>query len=377
MASRGLATSLALASAFSVFLFSGGAAAQSHVTCVGDSITAGIGTSNPPATAYPAVLQTLLGAAFAVENDGHSGATMMASGDVPYTQVIQYDSSTAWAGAGGDVVIQLGTNDSKAANWAHQTAFLADCEALVRHYQQSPGSPRVWLSIMPPASATACCDIQGSVIANEIVPLLKTCAAETGAVNIDVFTVFQSHMDTLLDGVHPNDEGAGVLAKTVFDALSKTPSVTLTAAPDARSGAAVTLVASPTAAYGKVEKVVFYDGATVVSEVTASPWSYTVSGVTDGSHVYHAETIETAGRKADSPPVTVMVVDGVPVSTQVGAAAPQDATPGAGTTDKAATAAKSSTGCALRSIGRVDTTLPGALFLALLAFVGIRRSRRQ
>ncbi|GAC1520110.1 MAG: hypothetical protein NVS3B10_21570 [Polyangiales bacterium] len=377
MASRGLALSLALASSSSLLFLCGTASAQSHVTCVGDSITAGIGTSNPPATAYPAVLQTLLGASFAVENDGHSGATMLASGDVPYTQVIQYDSSTAWASSGGDVVIQLGTNDSKAANWAHKDAFLSDCEALVRHYQQLPGSPRVWLSIPPPASSTACCMIDSSVIANAIVPLVKTCAADTGAVNIDVNTVFRSHMDTLLDGVHPNDEGASVLAKTVFDALSKTPSVTMTATPDASSGASITLVASPTAAYGKVEKVVFYDGSTLMAEVTSSPWSYTASGVTDGSHVYHAETIETAGRKADSPPVTVVVADGVPVSTQVGSAAPAEAPVVPGSNGKAESAAKSSNGCALRGAGREDATIPGALFLALLAFVGVRRSRRQ
>jgi acyl-CoA thioesterase-1 len=274
MTSRGLLVStLALATSLSVFLAPGSASAQSRVTCVGDSITAGLGTSNPPKTAYPGVLQTLLGPGYAVENDGHSGATMMVSGDVPYTQVIQYDSSTAWAAGGGDVVIQLGTNDSKKSNWANQTAFLGDCESLVRHYQQSPGSPRVWLSIPPPASATACCMIDSGVLAGSIVPLLKQCAADTGVPTIDLFTVFQAHMDTLLDGVHPNDEGAGVIAQTVFNAVSKNPSVTLTATADAGSGASVKLVASPTASYGKVEKVVFYDGQTVVSEVTSSPWS--------------------------------------------------------------------------------------------------------
>ena len=200
---------------------------------------------------------------------------------------------------------------------------------------------------------------------------------DTGAVNIDVNTVFQSHMDTLLDGVHPNDEGASVLAKTIFDALSRTPSVTLDATSDAGAAGAVTLVASPTAAYGKVEKVVFYDGPNAVSEVTSSPWSYTISGVTDGAHVYRAQTVETAGRKADSPPVTVTVVDGVPVSTQVGTATPEDATTVTGANARSATAPKSSSGCALRGAGPGDTTLPGGLFLALLAFVGIRRSRRQ
>ncbi len=375
----GFATSLALASSVSLLLVSGSAAAQSHVTCVGDSITAGIGTSNPPATAYPAVLQKLLGSSFAVENDGHSGATMLNAGDVPYTQVIQFDSSTAWAAGGGDVVIQLGTNDSKAANWAHKDQFLADCESLVRHFQQSPGSPRVWLSIPPPASPTACCDIQGSVVANEIVPLVKTCAAETGAVNIDVFTLFQSLMDTLLDGVHPNDDGASVLAHTIFAALSKTPSVTLSAS-DAGTGAGVTLVASPTAAYGKVEKVVFFDGDTVVSEVTSSPWTYTVSDVTDGSHVYRAQTVETAGRKADSPPVTVVVADGIPVSAQTGTTTATDDVPGSNPPVTPASKPKSSKGCALGRAGDADRSAPGALLFAplgLLALAVARRTRRR
>ena len=379
MTSRGLlVSSLALGTSLSFFLASGTAAAQSRVTCVGDSITAGIGTTNPPKTAYPGVLQTLLGPGYAVENDGHSGATMMASGDVPYTQVIQYDSSTSWAAGGGDVVIQLGTNDSKKSNWANQAAFLGDCESLVRHYQQSPGSPRVWLSIPPPASATACCMIDSGVLASSIVPLLKQCAADTGVPTIDLFTVFQAHMDTLLDGVHPNDEGAGVIAQTVFTAVSKNPSVTLTATADAGSGAAVKLVASPTASYGKVEKVVFYDGQTVLSEVTSSPWSMTVEGVTDGSHSYHAETIETAGRKADSAPVTLVVTDGVPVSTQTGAPS-TDGNTGAGNTPATPAGPKSSSGCSVRSTARAELTLPGGLAFgfSLLALAGIRRSRRR
>lgn len=369
-----LASSLALASSLSVLFASASASAQSHVTCVGDSITAGTGTSSPPATAYPAVLQTLLGAAFAVENDGQSGATMMVSGDTPYTQVIQYDRSTAWAAAGGDVVIQLGTNDSKAPNWAHKAAFLDDCKALVRHYQQAPGSPRVWLNLVPPASATACCDIDSAVIASQIVPLLQACASETGAVTIDVFGAFGANMGSLTDGVHPDDGGAALLAKTVYDSLSRTPKVSLAATHDA--GSAVTLTATPAAAYGKTERVVFFDGATVVREVTSSPWSFTLAEVTDGPHVFHAEMIETAGRKADSPGVTVVVTDGVPVSTP---STPQTGeTPnGAGPAFTPASSPKSSSGCAVRSSGHLETTMPGALAFGLLALAGLRRSRRR
>src|SRR3954469_5797170 len=78
----------------------GTAHAQSHVTCVGDSITFGNGTSMP-SNAYPSVLQGLLGAGYTVENDGHSGATMLKSGDIPYWTTAEYGTSSAWATAGG------------------------------------------------------------------------------------------------------------------------------------------------------------------------------------------------------------------------------------------------------------------------------------
>jgi acyl-CoA thioesterase I len=297
--------------------------AQAHVTCVGDSITAGNGTS-APAAAYPAVLQTLLGASFAVENDGRSGATLMSSGDRPYTSTVEYSRSTAWAVAGGDVVIELGTNDSKPGNWSKKAAFLADCKALVTHYLAAAGKPRVWVSLVPPATADACCSIDGAVIANEIVPLLRTCAAETGVATIDVFGALQPHPQYFVDGVHPNDTGAALIAQTVRDAIVRLPTITLSAMPTTSSGSspsAVTLTAAATAAYGKVEKVVFYEGTVVLEERTAPPWAVTLAALAAGSHVYHAEVIETAGRTIRSANVTAVVAatpNGVTVITNNG-----------------------------------------------------------
>ena len=54
-----------------------------HVACVGDSITAGVGSSASNRT-YPAVLQTMLGAGVQVRNFGNSGSTMLSVGDKPY-----------------------------------------------------------------------------------------------------------------------------------------------------------------------------------------------------------------------------------------------------------------------------------------------------
>jgi acyl-CoA thioesterase I len=282
--------------------------AQTHVTCVGDSITAGNGTSSPSA-AYPAVLQTLLGSAFAVENDGHSGATMLNGGDLPYSSVAEYGTSTAWSANGGDVVIQLGTNDSKPVNWSKKASFLGDCEALVGHYLAAAGKPRVWVNLIPPATAKACCSIDGAIIEKEIVPLLATCATQTGAATIDVFGALTNHTNTLADGVHPDDEGAAIIARVVRDALARVPTIGLSASPDpVTEPAAIVLTATPSAAYGTVERVEVFEDQVLRGEKSSSPWVITLEGVAAGAHVYSARVTETRGRTGTSQPITVNVI---------------------------------------------------------------------
>jgi lysophospholipase L1-like esterase len=369
MRSTLLASSLAVAAFGLVTSVSSLARAQAHVTCVGDSITAGNGASSPTA-AYPSVLQGLLGSSYAVENDGQSGATLSSTGDLPYVGSDLLKTSTQWAAAGGDVVIELGTNDSKAINWKGAPAFLADCEALVRRYAEGPGTPRVWVSLVPPASSTACCDIDAGLIASTIVPLLKTCAAETGAASIDVHGALAGRVDLLVDGVHPNDEGARIIARTVHDALVKAPVVGLAVTP-APGASALTLTASPQAAYGKITKVVFYDGADVAKEVTASPWSFTLEGAKEGEHVFRAETFETGGRKAESPPVTATVAGGQASVPQPGGDGAQATGPGS-----AGSAPRSTSGCATGGAGLPRGLAGGGLALLLLgALARARRAR--
>ena len=104
-----------------VSLWTSQAAAQvrtpTHVACVGDSITYGYMASSASAS-YPSVLQNLFGSSVKVMNYGHNGATMLSTGDLPYQTVTEYTAATTFvSGAGAtavvDVIIMLGTNDSK------------------------------------------------------------------------------------------------------------------------------------------------------------------------------------------------------------------------------------------------------------------------
>src|SRR4030095_9555908 len=92
-----------------------------HVACVGDSITYGYLASST-SKSYPSDLQALFGASVRVMNFGRNSATMLSNGDLPYINQSEYTAATSFvSGAGAtavvDVIIMLGTNDSKSYNW--------------------------------------------------------------------------------------------------------------------------------------------------------------------------------------------------------------------------------------------------------------------
>jgi len=198
-----------------------------HVACVGDSITAGVGASSSN-TNYPAVLQTLFGSSVKVMNFGHSGATMLSVGDLPYQQQSEYTAATSFvSGAGAsavvDVIIMLGTNDSKPYNWTVGTAtraeqFRKDCAAMVDHFTQLAPHPLVYLAL-PPHAYTNTYQISGTVLHDEILPVLKQVAADKGIAVIDVDAPTTGHPELFPDGVHPNDNGYKIVAQVMHDGL--------------------------------------------------------------------------------------------------------------------------------------------------------------
>src|SRR6478735_9810651 len=165
--------------------------APTHVACVGDSITYGYGASNQATKSYPADLQALFGSSVQVKNFGHNGATMLSApyGDLPYEDQSEYSAATSFvSGAGAsavvDVIIMLGTNDSKPFNWApsgkpkNDQQFLSDYRAMVEHFSALPSKPQIFLALPLATGNSPCCSIDGTVIKNEILPLIKQLAVE-------------------------------------------------------------------------------------------------------------------------------------------------------------------------------------------------------
>ncbi len=193
----------------------GVASAQINVACVGDSITAGVGASS--GNSYPTQLGKLLGSGYKVSNFGHSGATLMSNGNLPYINQTEYTNSSNSSPA--IVVIMLGTNDAKDSNWANHSTFTSDYDALIAHYRGLPTHPIVCVMTPPTMYSTGFGGSSTTTLNNTIVPLEEQIANDNVAPIIDVHTATANHSEWFAadsSHVHPNDAGAAAIAQTVY-----------------------------------------------------------------------------------------------------------------------------------------------------------------
>ena len=188
-----------------------------RVACVGDSITFGSGVKDRETNNYPAQLGRMLGDKWEVRNFGVSGATMLKKGDKPYDKQKAYTQALEWKP--DVVVIKLGTNDSKPQNWKHKADFAGDARALAVAFRQVNPAARVFLCLPVPAYPGNF-GIRDEVIRGEAVAVLREVAKETNATVVDLYGALSGKPEMFPDKVHPNAEGATVIAKTVHQALA-------------------------------------------------------------------------------------------------------------------------------------------------------------
>ncbi len=185
------------------------------VACVGDSITYGSGISDRANDGYPAQLQRILqqyDPAWEVRNFGVSGATLLHRGDKPYIRETAYSGVLA---CNPDVVIiKLGTNDSKPQNWQYKDDFVADYGNMIDAFRALPSRPQVWICKPVPAFAVSFA-IRPEVIRDEILPLIDRISQEKDAPTIDLYTALINSAGLFPDAIHPNAEGAGLMAQTI------------------------------------------------------------------------------------------------------------------------------------------------------------------
>lgn len=194
------------------------AAEKIKVACVGDSITAGAGVKEAR-NRYPAQLQGLLGDGYEVNNYGNSGSTMLDDGDKPYKKQKSFTDAVAFAA--DIVVIKLGTNDSKPQNWSKKEGFVPSTKSLVEAFQKANPKAKIYLCFPVPVIAQGNYGINNEKVKGEIIPLIKQTAEEMRLPIIDLYAALDGKPELFPDRVHPNDAGATLIAKAVFEAISK------------------------------------------------------------------------------------------------------------------------------------------------------------
>ena len=199
--------------------FSASAQSKIKVACVGNSITAGAGITDPQINSYPAQLQSLLGDRYQVTNYGVSGTTLLKKGNSPYWVTQKYKQALE---SNPDIVfIKLGTNDSKAINRPFLGEFKNDYEALIKSFAQLSSHPRIILLLPLPSFKTDSNGIFDPVIKTKIIPLIQQVAYKDSLEVIDLHSLFVDKPELLPDGIHPHKEGAGVLANRLYQLIKQ------------------------------------------------------------------------------------------------------------------------------------------------------------
>jgi len=238
-----------------------GASAQVHATtvvsCVGDSITAGYNLSGNQS--YPSQLGTMLGSSYTVKNFGASGTTMLKNGNSPYWGTRTYKNSLA--STPNFVIIQFGTNDSKPVNWnSHGSEFVGDYESMIAQYQGLATHPAVipvfitpyylpnpWPTDFPDPSR----------IPNLVEPAIQQVVNDTALPSIDDYAPLVNKPQLFGDGIHPTVDGAHILARNAYNAVTGANLEVLTG-PNINDGGGSSS-GNPASASFDVNSTTFYD----------------------------------------------------------------------------------------------------------------------
>lgn len=190
------------------------------VACVGNSITYGTGIEDREHFSYPVQLQKMLGEKYQVGNFGKPGATLLNHGHRPYMQQEEFKEAMAFK---GDIaVIHLGINDTDSRNWPnYRDEFVKDYLSLMDSLRSANPKVRFILARMTPIADRHPRFISGTKLWHgEIQEAIQTVARVSGAELIDFHAPLYPYPYLLPDAIHPNPEGAGILAKTVYGGIT-------------------------------------------------------------------------------------------------------------------------------------------------------------
>ena len=209
-----------------------GAAEKTKVACIGDSITYGHGLADRANESYPAQLQKLLDefepGKYEVRNFGNSGRgiyldSMRGSEKRGFRYMPEHKAALEWK---PDIVIcNLGINDcgeyiKEYTGGRERGQFKREYLKLLMDYRRANDEAKIfiWAKLSPLA--------EGQKFYRSPEPFLmqadlEAVAKKMNAVGLDMQEPLREKMDEIFarDKIHPNAEGARIIAETTFRAI--------------------------------------------------------------------------------------------------------------------------------------------------------------
>jgi sialate O-acetylesterase len=205
-----------------IFFFSLQTIAQQKikVACMGNSVTYGYGLKDPSTQSYPVQLQKMLGDQYEVKNFGHSGATLLKKGHNPYYKTKEFAEAIALV---PDIaIIHLGLNDTDPRDWNnYSNDFRGDYSWMIDTLRKTNPNVKIYICLMTPIFNRHPRFRSGTrdwywKVQDQIKEIAET--DSTGL--IDLHTPFYFHPNLFADALHPDKEGAIILAKTFYGAIT-------------------------------------------------------------------------------------------------------------------------------------------------------------
>ena len=191
------------------------------VACIGNSVTYGYGHENPAETSYPSQLAKMLGDDYEVGNFGKSGATLLRKGHRPYNEQEEYKKALEFV---PDIaIIHLGLNDTDSRNWKYyKREFIADYVALIEDIEKVNPDVEIYICRMTPIFHWHHRFQKGTRDWYwEIQETIENIAENIAEVKIiDLQEVLYHRPDLMPDALHPNPEGAKLIAQRVYSAIT-------------------------------------------------------------------------------------------------------------------------------------------------------------
>ena len=182
------------------------------ISCVGDSITYGLGVLNNRNYAWPSLLAKELGNNYQTINYGLSNRTLLSTGDMPYMK--EKLAKEFWNGEEDIILFMLGTNDTKVNNW-NKTLFEKEYRQVVRKLKRKKAKLYIMIPTALYIKHPGKTGPNYKNLEEGVIPIIRKIGAEEKVNVIDLYTITVNHPKWFKDMIHPNKEANVKIAQEI------------------------------------------------------------------------------------------------------------------------------------------------------------------